>query len=95
MKTYLVVLPAYNEEQSIHSVIKEIKRSMPFADILVVDDGSTDRTGAIARENSAGVITHPFNLGYGAAVSLIASGASSIAAAALRKIRAFPGSPFR
>lgn len=68
MKTYLVVLPAYNEEQSINSVIKEIKRSMPFADILVVDDGSTDRTGAIARENSAGVITHPFNLGYGAAL---------------------------
>jgi glycosyltransferase involved in cell wall biosynthesis len=95
MKTYLVVLPAYNEEQSIHSVVEEIRRSLPSADILVVDDGSTDRTGAIAREDSVQVITHPFNLGYGAAISLIASGASSIAAAAPRKIRAFPGSPFR
>lgn len=68
MKTHLVVLPAYNEEQSIHSVIEEIKQSMPFADILVVDDGSTDRTGEIARESAVGVIAHPFNLGYGAAL---------------------------
>ncbi|MHB8881368.1 MAG: glycosyltransferase family 2 protein [Thermodesulfovibrionales bacterium] len=68
---YLVVVPAFNEEQSIGSVLRGIKAEVPFADILVVNDGSTDqtaRTAETAGHDGAGVISHPFNLGYGAAL---------------------------
>src|SRR4051812_27619240 len=64
----LIVLPAFNERDSLPGVIDEIRRHVPDADVLVVDDGSTDGTSAIAR--SAGIlsITLPFNLGVGGAV---------------------------
>ena len=65
---HLAVLPAFNEEQSIGVVLREIKNSIPFADILVVNDGSADRTGPIARGEGVMVVDHPFNLGYGAAL---------------------------
>lgn len=65
---YLVVMPAFNEEATIGAIIKEIKDTVPFSDILVVNDGSSDKTGRIADEKDALVINHPFNLGYGAAL---------------------------
>ncbi|MFI5294193.1 MAG: glycosyltransferase family 2 protein [Thermodesulfovibrionales bacterium] len=65
---HLIILPAYNEERTILKVVEEIKINIPFSDILVVDDGSTDRTGAIAAEEGVMVVHHPFNLGYGAAL---------------------------
>lgn len=65
---YLVVLPAFNEEATIGRVLAEIKADVPFAGILVINDGSTDGTGIIAAGEGAMVITHPFNLGYGAAL---------------------------
>ena len=65
---HLVVLPAFNEEKSIGTVIREIKKSIPFADILVVNDGSDDRTGSIGTGEGVIVVNHPFNLGYGAAL---------------------------
>jgi glycosyltransferase involved in cell wall biosynthesis len=65
---HLVIVPALNEEITIGRVIEEIKDDIPFSDILVVNDGSTDRTGAIALQKGATVINHPFNLGYGAAL---------------------------
>lgn len=64
----LVIIPAYNEEESIGNVIKTIKKSAPFADILVINDGSLDRTAAIAQHNGASVLNLPFNLGIGGAV---------------------------
>ena len=64
----LVVIPALNEERSISDVISEIGNSLPDADLLVIDDGSTDETGSIARAAGAMVATHPFNLGVGAAL---------------------------
>ena len=64
----LVVIPALNEERSISAVISEIHQSLPDADILLVDDGSTDQTGSLARSAGAIVATHPFNLGVGAAL---------------------------
>jgi glycosyltransferase involved in cell wall biosynthesis len=65
---YLAVVPAYNEQASIARVIDSLSRHVPEFDILVVDDGSTDGTGEIARELGARVVRHPFNLGIGGAV---------------------------
>ncbi len=65
---YLVVLPAFNEAHTIGSVIREIRTSAPFADIVVINDGSTDGTAGIASAGGAMVVNLPFNLGYGAAL---------------------------
>jgi glycosyltransferase involved in cell wall biosynthesis len=66
--THLAVVPAYNEQASIARVIDSLHEHVPDFDILVVDDGSTDRTGQIARDLGATVVRHPFNLGIGGAV---------------------------
>jgi glycosyltransferase involved in cell wall biosynthesis len=64
----LVVLPALNEEESIGRVVAEVRHHQPGADVLVVDDGSTDRTGEVARGAGARVMSLPFNLGVGGAM---------------------------
>jgi glycosyltransferase involved in cell wall biosynthesis len=64
----LVFIPAWNEEASISGVIADVRKHLPDADVLVVDDGSTDATTAVARENGALVATLPFNQGLGAAL---------------------------
>lgn len=64
MKT-LIIIPAYNEEGSIASVIADIGRYAPEADIVVINDGSTDHTEQIARSAGAQVLTLPFNVGIG------------------------------
>ncbi|MBW4840438.1 MAG: glycosyltransferase family 2 protein, partial [Paenibacillaceae bacterium] len=61
----LVIIPAYNEEASIGAVIREIQDHVPEADILVVNDGSSDRTANCAREAGAKVLTLPYNVGIG------------------------------
>jgi glycosyltransferase involved in cell wall biosynthesis len=68
MKNYLIILPAFNEERSITSVIRNIKNIDPKADILVINDGSLDKTEEVAKELQVTVINHPYNLGYGAAL---------------------------
>jgi polyprenyl-phospho-N-acetylgalactosaminyl synthase len=65
VQTY-VVIPAYNEGPVISRVVSEVKRA-GYA-VVVVDDGSSDVTAEEARAAGAGVITHPFNLGQGAAL---------------------------
>jgi glycosyltransferase involved in cell wall biosynthesis len=65
---YLAVVPAYNEANTLLSVIASIRASAPAFDVLVVDDGSTDRTGDIAEQAGAALLRHPFNLGIGGAV---------------------------
>jgi len=64
----IAIVPALNEERSIGAVIAEIRAADPEFDVIVIDDGSTDRTGAVAAENGAQVITLPFNVGIGGAV---------------------------
>ncbi len=64
MKT-LIVIPAYNEELTIGSVVALARK---YGDVLVVDDGSGDRTSEIAREGGATVIRHSTNRGKGAAL---------------------------
>lgn len=64
----LVIIPALNEADSIGFVISQIREHAPWADIVVVNDGSTDRTGAIARECGVIALNIPYNVGIGAAV---------------------------
>jgi dolichol-phosphate mannosyltransferase len=65
--TYLTAIPVYNEERHLHQVLREVRRYSPH--ILVVNDGSTDRTGKLlTRHKDLSVITHPQNRGYGAAL---------------------------
>jgi hypothetical protein len=68
MEKTLVIIPAYNEEKSIRSVIQRVKENLPEAEVLTVDDGSSDHTRHWAMEAGAKVLSHLFNLGYGAAL---------------------------
>lgn len=63
----LVFIPAFNEQDSIVGVIEDVHRELPGADVLVVDDGSTDKTAARARASGALVAPLPFNHGIGVA----------------------------
>ena len=64
----LVIVPAWNEQDSIASTVAEIKETVPFADLLVIDDGSLDRTPEVATAAGAVVCRLPFNLGVGGAM---------------------------
>ncbi len=68
MNKILVIIPALNEEKSIGKVVRNIKTTLPELDVLVIDDGSTDRTAEIASESGAEIISLPVNLGIGGAV---------------------------
>ncbi len=64
----LVIVPAWNEEATLPSVVAEIHETVPGADVLVVNDGSTDRTATVARTTGASVLDLPINLGVGGAM---------------------------
>jgi hypothetical protein len=64
----LAVVPAYNESRTVAGVVRSIREQVPDFDILVVDDGSTDRTAEVAERAGAWVLRLPFNLGIGGAV---------------------------
>lgn len=64
----LVIVPAYNEEQSIEGVVKDLRENFPQGDILIINDGSKDRTSAVAKGLGVNVIDLPYNLGIGGAV---------------------------
>ena len=68
MSRILFIVPAYNEEENLAAVIGGVRRHYPAADILVINDGSTDDTSGVARRAGALVIELPFNLGIGGAV---------------------------
>jgi glycosyltransferase involved in cell wall biosynthesis len=63
-----IVIPAFNEAASIASVVRELTGAARWHEIIVVDDGSTDDTGAQAASAGARVVRHPYNKGNGAAV---------------------------
>jgi len=63
-----IVIPAYNEEGAIGPVLEALKGLGLDSEIIVVDDGSSDRTGEIAHSHGARVIRHPANRGYGRSV---------------------------
>ena len=64
----LVIIPAYNEEGSVGKVVEEVHTHLPQAEVLVVNDGSTDLTSEIAKSKGAIVLDLPFNLGIGGAM---------------------------
>ena len=64
----VAVVPAYDEADSIASVVHELHAFDPELDVVVVDDGSSDATAATAVAAGAAVVRLPFNLGIGAAV---------------------------
>jgi len=65
---WLAIVPAFNEQEAVSGVIKEIKSLPDPIDVVVIDDGSTDRTSDAARKSGAEVVKLPFNLGIGGAV---------------------------
>ncbi|MEW2246020.1 glycosyltransferase family 2 protein [Streptomyces sp. NPDC006975] len=67
-KRVLIIMPAWNEADGVADVIKEVHATLPGADVLVVDDGSTDETAAVARATGATVLKLPYNLGVGGAM---------------------------
>ena len=70
----IAIIPALNEAQRVGAVIADLRRAMPDLDVVVVNDGSSDDTEGVARRAGALVVSHPYRLGYGAALSLILAG---------------------
>ena len=65
----LVFIPAWNEESNLPAVLAELRGELPDADVLVVDDGSTDRTAEVARELGAEVLSFDENRGLRAGIA--------------------------
>lgn len=64
----LVIVPAWNEESNVGVTVREVLAADDRYDVVVVDDGSTDRTAEVARAAGASVLPLPFNLGVGGAM---------------------------
>lgn len=63
-----IIIPVYNEGQTIGNLVSDIKSRYPHFDIIVIDDGSTDSTADTAQRAGAIVYSHPYNIGNGAAI---------------------------
>lgn len=68
MSSTVVIIPALNEARSVGAVIDDVRANAADVDVVVIDDGSTDTTAAVARAHGADVVEHPYNLGYGVAL---------------------------
>ena len=67
-QTLSIILPAKNEAPALPELLARLRELYPQAELLVVDDGSTDDTAGVAKTHGARVIRHPYSLGNGAAV---------------------------
>ncbi|PIE24640.1 MAG: glycosyl transferase family 2 [Planctomycetota bacterium] len=65
----LILVPAMNEEESLPKLFAELALRAPEYEILVIDDGSSDSTAQLALAAGCALLRHPFNLGYGAALT--------------------------
>ncbi len=63
-----IILPAKNEADSLRGLLPEIRARMPDAELIVVNDGSTDNTADVCRQHEVKLVTHPYSMGNGAAV---------------------------
>ena len=63
-----IIIPAYNESDTIGELVGKIKDIYPDSEIIVIDDGSRDETVSAARKSGAIVYSHPYNIGNGAAI---------------------------
>jgi len=72
LKPLLIIIPAYNEEKNIGAFLEKLSRTETAAeaDILVVNDASTDRTAKIAEDMGCTVVTNLYNLGYGSGLQI-------------------------
>lgn len=66
----LILIPAFNESETIGTLIRSIQAEAEYADILVVNDGSKDETSFVSKAHGAAVVTHVFNMGYGSALQV-------------------------
>lgn len=64
----LVIMPAWNESESVGATVREVLAAVPGCEVLVVDDGSTDGTAGFAEAAGASVLRLPYNLGVGGAM---------------------------
>ncbi len=67
-KNIIVIVPAYNEQNTVGNVVEKIYQNLENADVLVVNDGSFDNTSEVARAKGAMVLDLPYNLGIGGAM---------------------------
>ncbi len=64
-----VLIPAYNEQDSIEDTVKRVKKAVPEAELIVINDGSRDNTAKVLKKiEGITVLTNPYNLGYGASL---------------------------
>ena len=63
-----IIIPAKNEASSIGELLKKVQKEFRNAEVIVIDDGSTDSTAKIIQENNAVLISHPYSMGNGAAI---------------------------
>ena len=68
MSSLSIVLPAKNEAEGLRRTLPALRQYLPHAQIIVVDDGSTDETAAVAAEHGATVLVAPYSMGNGAAI---------------------------
>lgn len=71
-KEVLVIMPAYNEADTIESVLEQLEKPeiAEIADVLVMNDHSSDATNALVKKHNHALVTHVFNLGYGGGLRL-------------------------
>jgi glycosyltransferase involved in cell wall biosynthesis len=63
-----VIIPANNEEEGLALILPRIREKLPDAEIVVIDDGSSDHTTKVCNQYAARVVTHPYSMGNGAAI---------------------------
>ena len=71
-----IILPAKNEAEGLRGTLPALRVAYPEAEIIVVDDGSTDDTARVAAEAGARVLSSPYSMGNGAAIKRGARAAS-------------------
>jgi glycosyltransferase involved in cell wall biosynthesis len=76
MNELSIILPAHNEAVNLRPLLVKLTGQYPAAEIIVVNDGSTDETAAVCRAAGVRVISHPYSLGNGAAIKAGARAAS-------------------
>ena len=71
-KEVLIIIPAYNEERNIEAVLEKLETPeiSSIADVLVMNDASSDSTNWVVKAHGHTLVTHVFNLGYGSALQL-------------------------